>query len=90
MGLILILIFFPSFSIFQVKIIICVRDFSGGVEARTLKLCIHMDNELLFSEIENRTHCFYLPFICSFSVFWAICVPQLSRELFRFLKKSLS
>ena len=33
--------------------------FSGIFKARMLKLGIHMDNELLYCGIENRTHCFY-------------------------------
>ena len=33
--------------------------FSGIVEARILKLCINMDNELLYCWIENQTHCSY-------------------------------
>ena len=56
MSLILLFfIHFFSFPILQVNIIICVRVFSGIVEARMLKLGIHMDNEL-YCGIENRTY----------------------------------
>ena len=46
---------------------ICVGVFSGTFKARMLKLGIHIDNELLYCGIENRTPCSYiLPFICPF------------------------
>ena len=38
---------------------ICVGVFSGIFKARMLKLCIHMDNMLLYYGIENRTPCSY-------------------------------
>ena len=38
---------------------ICVRVFSGIFKARMYKLGIHMDNELLYCGIENRTPCSY-------------------------------
>ena len=38
---------------------ICVGVFSEIFEARMLKLCIHMDNELLYCGIENWTPCSY-------------------------------
>ena len=38
---------------------ICVEVFSGIFKARMLKLCIHMDNELLYYGIENHTPCSY-------------------------------
>ena len=38
---------------------ICVGVFSGIFKARMLKLGIHMDNELLYYGIENRTLCYY-------------------------------
>ena len=38
---------------------ICVGVFSVIFRARMLKLCIHMDNELLYYGIENRTPCSY-------------------------------
>ena len=37
--------------------LICVGGFSGIFKARVLKLGIHMDNELLYCGIENRTPC---------------------------------
>ena len=46
---------FLSFSILHVNIKICVGVFSGIFKARILKLGIHMDNELLYYGIENRT-----------------------------------
>ena len=36
---------------------ICVGVFSGIFKTRMLKLGIHMDNELLYYGIENRTPC---------------------------------
>ena len=38
---------------------ICVGVFSRIFKARMLKLGIHMDNELLYYGIENRTPCLY-------------------------------
>ena len=38
---------------------ICVGVFSGFFKTRMLKLGIHMDNELLYCGIENRTPCSY-------------------------------
>ena len=38
---------------------ICVEVFSEIFEARMLKLCIHMDNELINCGIENWTPCSY-------------------------------
>ena len=38
---------------------ICVGVFSGTFKARMLKLCIHIDNELLYCGIENRFPCSY-------------------------------
>ena len=38
---------------------ICVGDFSRIFKARMLKLCVHIDNELLYYGIENRTPCSY-------------------------------
>ena len=37
----------------------CVTVFSGTIVARILKLGIHMDNELWYCGIENRTPCSY-------------------------------
>ena len=53
---------FLSFPILQIKyyiLKICVGVFSGIFKARMMKLGIHMDNELLYYGIENRTPCFY-------------------------------
>ena len=61
---------------------ICVGVFSGTFKARMLKLGIHMDNELLYYGIENRTPCsysyLYLSIVLSFK---AKFVSQLSPEL---------
>ena len=38
---------------------ICVGVFSESFKARMLKLCIYMDNELLYYGIENQTSCSY-------------------------------
>ena len=46
-----------------------VSEFSGIIEARILKLGIHIDNELLYLRIENRKNGSSLPFGCPFSVF---------------------
>ena len=38
---------------------IYVGVFSETIKARILKLCIHMDNELLYGGIKNQTPCSY-------------------------------
>ena len=52
---------------------ICVGVFSRICKARMLKLGIHMDNELLYYGIENRTPCsyssLYLSIFIQFSLF---------------------
>ena len=61
---------------------ICVRVFFGIVETRILKLCIHMDNELLYCGIENWTPCSYSSLYLSiFLSFKAKFVLQFSQEL---------
>ena len=64
---------FLSFPILHVNIKICVGVFSGIFKARMLKLGIHMDNELLYNVIENRTLCsyssLYLSIFIQFSLF---------------------
>ena len=50
---------FLSIPKLQVSITIRVGVFSGTFKARMLKLCIHIDNELLYCGIENRTPCSY-------------------------------
>ena len=49
-----------------------VEVFSGTFKARILKLGIHMDNELLYCRIENRTPCTYSSLYLSifYSVFF--------------------
>ena len=60
----------------------CVRVFSGIVEARILKLCIHMDNELLDCWIENQTFYSYSSLYLSiFLSFQAKFVTLFSQEL---------
>ena len=61
---------------------ICVGVFSGTFKARMLKLGIHMDNEVLYRGIENRTPCLYLSLYLSiFLSFKATFVSQFSPEL---------
>ena len=61
---------------------ICVGVFSGIFKARMLKLCIHMDNELLYCGIENQTPCSYFPlYLPIFLSFKAKFVSQFSPEL---------
>ena len=51
---------FLSFPILHVNIKkFYVGAFSGTFKARMLKLGIHMNNELLYYGIENRTPCSY-------------------------------
>ena len=38
---------------------ICVGVFSGTLKARMLKLGIHIDSEMLYCRMENRTPCSY-------------------------------
>ena len=70
-----------------------VRLFTGIFKARMLKLCsrtfkarmlkfgVHMDNELLYWEIENRTPCSYFSLYLSiFLSFKAKFVSQFSPE----------
>ena len=61
---------------------ICVGVFSGFFKARMLKLGIHMDNELLYCWIENRTPCSYFSLYLSILLsFTAKFVLQFSPEL---------
>ena len=56
--------------------------FLGTFLARILKLGIHMDNELLYCGIENRTLCYYSSLYLSiFLSFTAKFVSQFSPEL---------
>ena len=60
----------------------CVGVFSGTLEDRMLKLGIHMDNELLYCGIENRTPCSYSSLHLSiFLSFKAKFVSQFTLEL---------
>ena len=74
---------FLSFPILHVNMKnIYVGVFSGTFKARMLKLCIHMDNELLYCGIENQTPCTYSSLYLSiFLSFTAIYVSQFSPEL---------
>ena len=61
---------------------ICVGVFSEIFKARMLKLGIHMDNDLLYCGIENRTLCFYFSLYLSiFLSFKAKFVLQFSPKL---------
>ena len=63
---------------------ICVGVFSGTFKARMFKLCIHMDNELLYCGIENQTPCFYSShYLSLFLSFKAKFVTQFSQELYK-------
>ena len=56
--------------------------FSGTFKARMLKLGIHIDNELLYYGIENRTPCFYSSlYLYIFLSFKAKFVSLFSPEL---------
>ena len=58
----------------------CVGVFPGTFKARTLKLGIHMDNELLYYGIENQTPCFYS------SLYLSIFYPVFFVFVFRLLR----
>ena len=61
---------------------ICVGVFSGTLKARMLKLGIHIDNELLYCGMENRTPCSYSSLYLSiFLSFMAQFVSQFSPEI---------
>ena len=61
---------------------ICVEVFSGTFKARMLKRGIHIDNELLYCGIENRTPCSYSSLYLSiFLSFKATFVSQFSPEM---------
>ena len=62
----------------------CVTVFSGTIIARMLKLGIHMDNELLYCGIKNRTPCSYSSLYLSiFLSFKAKFVSRFSPELYK-------
>ena len=72
--------FFPLYYMLTLKI--CVGVFSGTIIARMLKLCIHMDNDLLYCGIENQTPCTYSSLYLSiFLSFMTKFVSQFSPEL---------
>ena len=61
---------------------ICVGVFSGTLKARMMKLGIHIDNELLYCWMENRTPCSYSSLYLSiFLSFMAQFVSQFSTEM---------
>ena len=74
---------FLSFPILHVNIKkFYVGVFSGTFKARMLKLCIHMDNDMLYCGIENQTPCFYSSLYLSiFLSFKAKFVSLFSLEL---------
>ena len=65
-----------SFPILHVNIKNLCRVFSGIFKASMLKLCIHMDIELLYYGIENRTPCsfssLFVHFLSTFLFFFCI------------------
>ena len=74
---------FLSFPILHVNIKNLCQSFSEIVEARILKLCIHICNEL-YCGIENQTYCSYSSLYLSiFLSFKAKFVPQFSHELYK-------
>ena len=79
------LFFHPFFFLspnYKLTLKICIGVFSGTFKARMLKLCIHMDSELLYSGIENQTPCSYSSLYLSiFLSFMAKFVSQFTREL---------
>ena len=61
---------------------ICVGVFSRTFKDRMLKLCLHMDSEMLYCGIENQTLCSYSSLYLSiFLSFMAKFVSQFTREL---------
>ena len=61
---------------------ICVGVFSGTLTSKMLKLGVHMDNDLLYCGIENRTPCSYSSLYMSiFLSFMAKFVSQFSPEM---------
>ena len=75
--------FFPLLY-YMLTLKICVGVFSGIVEARMLKLGIHMDNQFLYCSIENGTPCSYSSLYLSiFLSFKAKFVSQFSLELYK-------
>ena len=71
----LIFYFYPFFCLSldnMLTLKICVGIFSGIFKARMLyKLGVHMDNELLYCGIENRTSCSYFV-LYSFSMYFRV------------------
>ena len=63
---------------------ICVGVFSGIFKARMLKLGIHMDNEVLYYGIENRTPCSYS------SLYLSIFYPVFFGFVFRPLRTRIT
>ena len=86
MALILLFLsIFLSFPILHVNIKNLVRVFSGTLLTRILKHDLHMDNELLYCGIENRTYCSYsCLYLSIFVSFKAKFVSRFSQELFKF------
>ena len=82
---IIFLFFYPFFFLSLYNMLtfkIYVGVFSKNFKARMLKLGIHMDNELLYCGIENRTPCSYFSLYLSiFLSFKAKFVSQFSPEL---------
>ena len=78
-------IFHPFFFLspnHKLTLKIPVGVFSTTFKARMMKLCIHMDNELLYCGITNRTPCSYSSlYLFIFLSFKAKFVSQFSLEL---------
>ena len=77
--------FYPFFCLslyYMLTLKICVGVYSETLKARMLKLGIHIDNELLYCGIENRTPCSYSSLHLSiFLSFKAKFVSQFSPEM---------
>ena len=82
-----IFLFYPFFFLSLYNMLtykICVGVFSGTFKARMLKLCIHMDNELLYCWIENQRLCSYSSLYLSVLLsFKAKFVSQFSQEVWK-------
>ena len=67
--ILLFLSIFLSFLFCMFILKICVRVFSGSIETRSLKLCVHMEHILWYSVIVNQAHCSYCTLYLSIFLF---------------------
>ena len=69
--------FYPFFFLslyYMLTLKFCVGVFSGIFKARMLKLGIHIDNDLLYYGIENRTLCSYSSLYLSIFIQFSLCL----------------